>query len=79
MAASYVLFNEIGVQGNHLRFDTKSGILDVQQTDSGSLTLEFPAREVVPVDLRASVEPCPGGSGSFNRRIWPDPDCRACK
>jgi predicted PhzF superfamily epimerase YddE/YHI9 len=60
MAASYVLFNEIGVQGNHLRFDTKSGILDVQQTDSGSLTLEFPAREVVPVDLRASVEPCLG-------------------
>ncbi len=48
LATAHVLFKHIGHPSQHIQFQTKSGLLSVEQTDSG-YRLDFPAAKLKPV------------------------------
>lgn len=50
LAAAYVLFEELGYQGEELRFSTKSGTLSVER-NGDSLRMDFPAQPPKPFEL----------------------------
>lgn len=50
LATGYVLFNELGVEGEVLHFDTRSGPLAVLRED-GRLALDFPAGAPAPAEI----------------------------
>ena len=50
LAAAYVLFEELGYQGEVIRFSTKSGTLSVVR-NGDSLRLDFPAQQPLPFEL----------------------------
>lgn len=60
LASAYVLFHELGQRGDLLRFETKSGELQVRR-DGSSLTLNFPSRPPSPVTPHASLLKALGG------------------
>jgi PhzF family phenazine biosynthesis protein len=47
LATAYVLFNDLDIGGNEVRFDTRSGPLAVRR-DGDLLELDFPARPPEP-------------------------------
>lgn len=49
LASAHVLFNELGVKDDVLRFHSKSGVLTVERED-GKLVLDFPSRPAAPAD-----------------------------
>lgn len=61
LASAHVLFEEIGYQGDRIRFDTKSGELTVKR-DGGRLAMNFPARPPEPVQPDAALLPALGGN-----------------
>lgn len=50
LAAAYVLFEELGYQGDEVRFNTKSGMLSVMR-DGAALRMDFPAQAPLPFEL----------------------------
>ena len=50
LASAYVLFEELGYEGDEVRFDTKSGQLSVRR-DGERLTMNFPAQSPEPFEL----------------------------
>lgn len=50
LAAAYVLFEELGYQGEEVRFSTKSGTLKVER-NGDSLRMDFPAQPPTPFEL----------------------------
>lgn len=48
LAAAFVIFTEIGAKGNRIRFESRSGPLDVMQT-GGRLSMDFPALKMTAV------------------------------
>ena len=51
LASAYVLFHELGLAGDIVTFDTRSGPLAVRRRDGGRLELDFPARPATPTAL----------------------------
>jgi PhzF family phenazine biosynthesis protein len=43
IATAYVLFQELGYPGPTLRFQSRSGLLEVTRDSNGAMTLDFPA------------------------------------
>jgi len=58
LATAYVLFNELGFQGEQIKFNSKSGILTVKKVGD-KLQLDFPA------DFAQPVEPIPVFAEAF--------------
>lgn len=50
LAAAHVLFEELGFEGEEIRFNTKSGSLSVSRVD-GRLHMDFPAQVPQPCEL----------------------------
>lgn len=48
LASAHVLFHELGLAGDLVTFDTRSGPLAVRRRDAGLLELDFPARPATP-------------------------------
>jgi predicted PhzF superfamily epimerase YddE/YHI9 len=61
LASAYVLFHELGVQGDVLRFQTKSGELVVRR-DGDRLVMNFPSRPPAPVQADPGLVPALGGN-----------------
>lgn len=57
LAAAHVLFNHIGIGGDTVSFDSRSGILTVSR-GNGLLTLNFPADAIQPVALDDDMRAC---------------------
>lgn len=47
LAAAFVIFTEIGVKDNRVRFESRSGPLEVMQI-AGLLSMDLPARKMIP-------------------------------
>ena len=60
LASAYVLFHELGAEGDTLRFDTKSGELVVRRTGE-RLAMDFPSRPPGRVDVDPSLVRAMGG------------------
>ncbi|MEL7120053.1 MAG: PhzF family phenazine biosynthesis isomerase, partial [Bacteroidota bacterium] len=54
LASAFVLFNELGHQGEHILFETNSGMLTVRK-ENDLLELNFPSRPPIKVDLPAVI------------------------
>lgn len=54
LASAHVLFRHLGHAGDTIRFETRSGTLNVTR-DGDLLALDFPARPGTPVDLPAGL------------------------
>jgi len=61
LASAYVLFNELNLNHDLVRFDTKSGELTVTR-DNGLLTMDFPSRAPGPVDVDPGLVTALGGA-----------------
>lgn len=55
LASAYVLFEQLGEQAEVLRFNTRSGELRVSRGADGLLTMDFPAKQPVAVDIPAGL------------------------
>lgn len=55
LASAYVLTHFADISASELRFETKSGTLRVTRSD-GLYNLDFPARQVQPVEVTAQME-----------------------
>jgi predicted PhzF superfamily epimerase YddE/YHI9 len=60
LASAYVLFHELGAEGDMLRFDTKSGELVVRRTGE-RLAMDFPSRPPGRVDVDPRLVRAMGG------------------
>lgn len=60
LASAYVLFRELGVAGDTLRFDTKSGELAVRR-DGERFVMDFPSRPPGPVEADPNLRHAMGG------------------
>jgi predicted PhzF superfamily epimerase YddE/YHI9 len=60
LASAYVLFHELGVSGDVLRFQTKSGELVVRR-DGDRLVMNFPSRPPAPIQADPGLVPALGG------------------
>jgi predicted PhzF superfamily epimerase YddE/YHI9 len=60
LASAYVLFRELGVTSNTVRFDTKSGELVVRR-DGERFVMDFPSRPPGPVEADPNLRPAMGG------------------
>jgi PhzF family phenazine biosynthesis protein len=63
LASAYVIFNRLGTESDRVRFNTKSGLLTVEQHD-GLLRMDFPLRRAStlsspPPDLLAGIDSQP--------------------
>ena len=63
LAAAHVLFEHRGHPGEHIAFESRSGSLRVERSQRG-LTLDFPADNLVPVDVGFSVCSALGATAS---------------
>lgn len=54
LASAYVLFEQLGVRDEVLRFATRSGELQVRRA-GGKLAMDFPAKRPEPVDMPAGL------------------------
>jgi len=54
LAAAWVLFNELGHSGQHIRFDSRSGILKVSRTGE-RLTLDFPSKPALQISAPSEL------------------------
>ncbi|HEY3939599.1 MAG TPA: PhzF family phenazine biosynthesis protein [Bryobacteraceae bacterium] len=61
LASAYVLFHELGVQGDVLRFQTKSGELVVRR-DGDRLVMNFPSRPPASIQADPGLVPALGGN-----------------
>jgi len=61
LATAYVLFHELGILGDTLRFDTKSGELVVRR-DGQRLVMDFPSRPPGRVDVDPGLVGAMGGA-----------------
>ena len=61
LASAFVVFNELGFEGDTVTFDSRSGPLPVTR-DGDWLTLDFPAQPPEPVPVPAEVEAAFGGT-----------------
>jgi PhzF family phenazine biosynthesis protein len=61
LASAYVLFNELNLNDDVVRFETKSGELTVTR-DNGLLTMDFPSRAPGPVDVDPGLVRALGGT-----------------
>jgi PhzF family phenazine biosynthesis protein len=60
LASAYVLFRELGVTGDTVRFDTKSGELTVRR-DGEQFVMDFPSRPPGPVEADPNLRQAMGG------------------
>jgi PhzF family phenazine biosynthesis protein len=60
LASAYVLFRELGVTSNTVRFDTKSGELVVRR-DGERFVMDFPSRPPGPVEADPNLRQAMGG------------------
>jgi predicted PhzF superfamily epimerase YddE/YHI9 len=60
LASAFVLFHELGEQGDTIYFDTKSGELKVKR-EGDLLKMDFPSRPPVQVKVDAGLAPALGG------------------
>lgn len=44
LASAFVIFEELGFDGEEVRFDTKSGLLTVKKAENGYLEMDLPSR-----------------------------------
>jgi PhzF family phenazine biosynthesis protein len=63
LAAAHVLFEHLGYSGDEIRFHTHSGVLRVHRTGA-RLTLDFPATELVAIDVDIDVCKALGATAS---------------
>jgi PhzF family phenazine biosynthesis protein len=67
LAAAHVLFNELGLDGSRVTFDSRSGPLFVDRREAGRLALNFPSRPAAavqaPPDLVSALGCAPEWTG----------------
>ncbi len=63
LGSAYVLFNELKEPGDTLRFDTKSGELNVRR-DGDRLVMDFPSRPPQKIEPDPALVPALGGAPS---------------
>ncbi len=51
LAAAHVLFNHLNYDQNEIKFTTQSGILTVEKSANNWLTMDFPARKPIAIDI----------------------------
>ncbi|WP_103068309.1 PhzF family phenazine biosynthesis protein [Aquimarina sediminis] len=51
LASAYVIFNYIDTTIDEITFSSKSGVLKAKKEDNGSITLDFPSRPPLPVEI----------------------------
>lgn len=56
LASAYVLFEELGEMSEVLRFDTKSGLLEVRRDEHKHIELNFPSRPPQACETKADFE-----------------------
>lgn len=54
LASAWVLFEKLGIQGDEVSFDTRSGVLVVRK-EADRLSMNFPARPGVPAEAPAEL------------------------
>lgn len=75
LAAAFVLFNQLGLSGQTVTFDSRSGPLQVNRLAGGKLELDFPARPAVEVPTPDAIvrglhtQPAYFGQAQFNLAV----------
>ena len=71
LASAWVLFEKLGLKGDEVSFDTRSGILTVKKSD-GLLAMDFPARPGAPASMSAALS---AGLGIKSGEVLQARDC----